>query len=295
MNIIKFNNSILKYDGKWLETDGTPTPSIWQRAYAGTPISNKDTGLFLETSNNHVSLVGNYNQTVTWDADYGETLPSSLTNGSVRECTHGASIKITFNNMIFPVWNKQIMFRLLFNVIAVSSTTSYYDMRWDNGRVAFDDNTLTTRVNLNTDMVTKPNGYLENKLTRFSGLDSFNLPNHYYKDDIAIRANEIGANINELRWYINENDSHIEIRNPSISEPIIIPTSTVANDLNQDGYIKPVTLELKSMNYYGYDSDTSNYWNTSIKFGYIDVFIPINDQPIGELFNGDWIVNCSST
>lgn len=26
MNIIKFNNSILKYDGKWLETDGTPTP-----------------------------------------------------------------------------------------------------------------------------------------------------------------------------------------------------------------------------------------------------------------------------
>ena len=27
MNIIKFNNSILKYDGKWLETDGTPTPT----------------------------------------------------------------------------------------------------------------------------------------------------------------------------------------------------------------------------------------------------------------------------
>lgn len=26
MNIIKFNNSILKYSGKWLETDGTPTP-----------------------------------------------------------------------------------------------------------------------------------------------------------------------------------------------------------------------------------------------------------------------------
>lgn len=292
--IIKFNNKVLKYEDKWINGIVSPGPTTWQRAYAGTPISNKDTGLFLETSNSHVSLDGNYNSTITWDSDYGSTLPSSLTEGTVRECTHGTGIKITFNDMIFPTWNKQIMFRLLFNVVAVSSRTSYYDMRWDNGRVGFDDNILTTRVNLSTDVVTKPNGYLENKLTRFSGLTDFNLPNHYYKDDIEIRANEIGANINELRWYINENESHIEIRNPSISNPIIIPISTVANDLNQDGYIKPVTLDLKSMNYYGYDT-TGYYWNTSIKFGYVDVFIPTNGQPIGELFDGDWIVNCSST
>lgn len=274
----------------WIHVNGIPgpMPTMWQRAYAGTPISNKDTGLFLESSNSHVSLYGNYNQTVYWDADYGITLPSSLANGRVRECIHGSSIKITFKDMIFPTWNKQIMFRLLFNVIAVSDTPGFSNMYWSKGRIAFDNNLLTTNVNMDTDMITKPNGYYENKLTRFGLLSYFNLPNHIY-----IGNTEIGANINELRWYVNENESHIEIRNPNITDPIIIPTNTVVNDLNQDGYIKPVTLELKSMNYSG--TTTIHYWNTGLKFGYVDVFIPVNAQPIGELFNGDWIVNCSNT
>ena len=269
----------------WIYTNNIPTPipSIWQRAYSGTPISNKDTGLFLASSNNHVSLVGNYSQTVTWNADYGITLPSSLSNGRVRECITGNGVKITFNDMIFPTWNKHIMFRVLFNVIAVSNTTAIYT-EWSNGIISFDDNVLSTNVALNTsDLIRKPNGYYENKVTHFSGLSNFDLPNHIYEDNV-----EIGANINELRWYVNENESHIEIRNPQITNPIIIPTSTVANDLNQDGYIKPVTLELKSMTYGG---AIVRYQNSGIKFGYIDVFIPIDEQPIGEIFNGDWIVN----
>lgn len=268
----------------WINARVSPMPSMWQRAYSGTPISNKDTGLFLESSNNHVSLVGNYSQTVTWDADYGITLPSSLSNVSVRECIRGNGIKITFNDMIFPVWNKHIMFRLLFNVVAVSNTASVTNSKWNNGIISFDDNVLSTNVIIgSSDLVRKPNGYYENKVTHVSGLSTFDLPNHIYEDDV-----EIGANINELRWYVNENESHIEIRNPKITNPIIIPTSTVANDLNQSGYIKPVTLELKSMTYSG---GSVSYQNTSIKFGYVDVFIPTNDTPIGELFNGDWIVN----
>lgn len=262
----------------------SPIPTMWQRAYSGTPISNKDTGLFLESSNSHVSLVGNYNQTVTWNSDYGITLPSTLANGRVRECVHGSGIKITFNDMIFPTWNKQIMFRLLFNVIAVSNTrTAVYGSKWENGIISFDDDVLSTTVMLSSDLVSKPNGYYENKVTHVSGLSTFDLPNHIYEDDV-----EIGSNVNELRWYVNENESHIEIRNPQITNPIIIPTYTVANDLNQSGYIKPVTLELKSMTYNG---GSLSYQNTSIKFGYVDVFIPTNDTPIGELFNGDWIVN----